>query len=71
MGTKVTGVKTKDIDNFDFHATKYENSGKPGDKGTRESSNYVAKNGGWVKDTSTTHKTNQNEPKGSSERHPK
>lgn len=66
---KVKGVSVKDIDHFDFHVTKYENSGKDGDKGTRESSNYVASNGGWVKDTSSTHPTNQNEPKGSPDRH--
>ncbi len=69
MAGPTKGVKVTDKDGFDFHATKYENSGKPGDKGTRESSDYVAKNGGWSKDTSTTHKTDQNEPKGSDKRH--
>ena len=65
------GIKNRDIDNFDFHSTSYQNSGKPGDKGTRESSNWKSTEGSWVKDTSTTHKTDQNEPKGSPNRHPK
>ncbi len=69
MANKVKGVSIKDKDGFDFHATKYENSGKDGDKGKRESSDYVAKDGGWTKDTSTTHETDQNEPKGSPDRH--
>lgn len=69
MADKTVGVSLSDKDGFDFHATKYENSGNSGDKGTRESSDYVAKNGGWVKDTSSTHSTDQNEPKGSPKRH--
>lgn len=69
MPEPTKGASVSDIDGFDFHATKYENSGKDGDKGTRESSDYIASNGSWVKDPSTTHKTDQNEPKGSPSRH--
>lgn len=69
MADKVQGVSVKDKDGFDFHTTKYENSGNSGDKGTRTSSDYVAKNGGWSRDDSTKHNTNQNVPKGKPGRH--
>lgn len=69
MAEPTKGASVSSIDNFDFKTTKYENSGNDGDKGTRESSNYVASNGGWVKDTSSTHQTNQNVPKRGKGRH--
>jgi hypothetical protein len=61
------GTNIKNKDGFDFKATQWENSGKEGDKGTRESSNWESKGGGWSKTDS--HSTNQNEPKGSPDRH--
>ena len=64
-----SGVSISSKDGFDFHATSYWNSGNPEDKGSRVSADWIAKDGGWVKDRSTEHPTNQNYPKGSNKRH--
>ncbi len=65
-----SGVAVSDNgDKFGFHVTKYDNSGKPGDKGTRTSSDWVSSVGGWRKEKETEHSTNQNVPKGKPGRH--
>lgn len=64
---KVTKITRSD--GFNYHSTSYENSGKPGDKGSRTSSDWESKEGGWVKLPETTHKTNQNVGKKSPKRH--
>ena len=64
-----SGSHTKsDEDHAGFHHTRWENSGEDGDKGRRTSSDWSARDGGWVKDSE--HNTDQNVGRGESGRHP-
>ena len=51
-----------------FHVTRWQNSGGS-DRGTRESSDYRSSGGGWNRDDSSTHSTDQNYDKGDPNRH--
>jgi len=65
-GLKKSGSNNTSKNGFDFHRTKWTNEGR-NDKGTRTSSDWEAKNGGWNKISE--HKTNQNVSKGRRDRH--
>ncbi|KUK76254.1 MAG: hypothetical protein XD93_1021 [candidate division WS6 bacterium 34_10] len=56
-----SGSNNTSRDGFDFHHTSWENKGG-NDKGTRKSSDWEAKNGGWNKVSE--HRTDQNVRKG-------
>ena len=50
------------------HVTRWQSDGDD-DKGTRESTDYKPSGGGWVRDESSTHTTDQNYGRGDSRRH--